>query len=202
MVKPSYQLELRRRQADSTQRRNTQERDDVSRTVGGLGGVVISPEYALVEAKVRDNTLVLLAGNHGGALIKKPNTLIIGQPGAVVNRLWEIDTDGEVTRIQSVHFRCLDPKADNAAALINIAANCTVIFTNCTFELEGVDMVAMANFVATAKGSFNGCTFTPTQTTGAPIVNPGIITNVYVIGCSNMTGRVHNLVTIIGETGV
>lgn len=200
MVQSSYQLELRRRQADATARRNTSERDAVSRTVGALGGVVASPENPVTEPKERDNALTLLAGTHGGAELKKPNTQLSAAPGTLVDRQWLIDTTDQVTTLTGIHFRCLDAKADNAAALVTIAAGSTVVFTGCIFELDGVTMAAMVTVESTAKASFIGCSFIGVQTAGNPVVNAGFVTDVYVIGCSNKTGQAHSNVTIIAES--
>ena len=152
MVQSIYQQELRDRQALAEERRNQQERDDVARVVGGLGGVVITPQTAIAEERERDNTLALIAGIHGGATITKPNTTIIGHPGAITNRLWTINTVNQVTRIQGVHFRCLDPKANNAVALVNIMAVSTVLFTACTFELGGGHYGSYGGYGSYSKG--------------------------------------------------
>ena len=199
MVQSIYQQELRDRQALAEERRNQQERDDVARVVGGLGGVVITPQTAIAEERERDNTLALIAGIHGGATITKPNTTIIGHPGAITNRLWTINTVNQVTRIQGVHFRCLDPQANNAVALVNIMAVSTVLFTACTFELGGITMVAMVAMEATAKAIFSDCIFAGTQTAGNPVANAGAIGNAYIMGCSNKTTRIHMNTTIISE---
>ena len=200
MVRPAYQRELRRRQIAAVGRQNQHDRDETAKVAGSLAGRVISPEHAIREDKLRDNTMTLLAGEHGGARLEKPNTIIQGSPGAVITRKVTVNTTDDITIFKGVHFRCLQADADNAAALVDVLASSTAIFENCVFELRNFDMTAMVNLASGAKAHFVGCTFLGTHTAGAPVTNAGGAANASVIGCSNKTGRVHTNCTILSET--
>ena len=200
MVRPAYQRELRRRQIAAVGRQNQHDRDETAKVAGSLAGRVISPEHAIREDKLRDNTMTLLAGEHGGARLEKPNTIIQGSPGAVVVRKVTVDNTDDVTTFRGVHFRCLQAHKDNADALVEVLAGSTAILHNCIFELRNFDMYAMIDIEATGKAHFVGCSFLGTHTTGNPVHNQGNVLNCSVTGCSNKTGRIHQLTTVIFET--
>ena len=173
MVRPAYQRELRRRQLAAVGRQNQRDRDETAKIAGSLGGVVISPEHAIRETLLRDNTLTLLAGEHGGARLEEPNTVLYGAPGALITRKVTVDNTDDVTTFRGIHFRCLQADKDNADALVDVLAGSTAIFHNCIFELRNFDMYAMIDIEATGKAHFVGCSFLGTHTTGNPVHNQG-----------------------------
>lgn len=201
-IRPTYQQELRKRQADALSRRNQQERDDVARRTGSVGGNVVSTEDAVVETQKRDNNITLLAGTHGGMLITKPQTTIQGVPGTVIERLVEVDTTNDITTFKHIHFRCLSSEQDNVDSLVTVKAGSTAVFIGCVFEKP--DPVPCTNHVtveANAFAHFHGCSFIPDNSTaGFTVNNAGAAANVSVHGCSRKTTQPHNNVTVYSES--
>jgi hypothetical protein len=160
-----------------------------------MGQTVIQPGTSLFLPRLDKNALYLAAGDHTSFLINKAATSIRCAPGATTDGLWTIDVPGEVVRITGMQFK------SELSPMVSITAGTYVIFTDCTFlKPEPAVTTSFVAIAATAKASFIGCEFGPTKATaGFVINNAGAALNVYVQGGVNLTGQLHNNVTIISE---
>ena len=138
-----------------------------------------SIETAISEPKKVDNSVTLQAGEHAGAKIAKPHTSILGTAGSQITKPVTID---ESARFTNVHFK-------DQISITSTTA--TVMFVGCRFDVEKTPVVDVANG---ARAHFVGCTFT-NDPGGVIIENPGVITDVHVVGCSNVTGQALGNVT-------
>ncbi|HIA00738.1 MAG TPA: hypothetical protein EYN66_02300 [Myxococcales bacterium] len=149
-----------------------------------------SIETAISEPKRVDNSVTLMAGEHAGARLAKPHTSILGTAGSQITKPVTID---ESARFTNVHFK-------DQISITSTTA--TVMFVGCRFDVDKtpvVDIYAKAPAVPPpplvgAKVHFVGCTFT-NDPGGVIIENPGVITDVHVVGCSNVTGQALGNVT-------
>tara|TARA_E500000331_G_scaffold50507_1_gene43642 strand:+ start:2423 stop:2944 length:522 start_codon:yes stop_codon:yes gene_type:complete len=157
---------------------NRQIRHNASRSsVVGVGA-----ETAIDEAKKKDNAYLLRDGEHGGMSLSKPNTSVMGLPGSEVVRPITFE---ESARLTNIHIK-------DRVYITSITA--TVIFVGCRIELErGIDVASGA------KAIFLGCLFEGSPP-GDVINNPGAITNVQVVGCSNKTAQALGNVTSAAVT--
>lgn len=158
-----------------------------------LGDRVVYPGEQLLEPRVTGNSLFLLAGPHAGATLTKPNTRIVGAPGARILRLVTAQAD---CSFEGVTFARGD---NNEARLVDIAAAATVLFHNCRFEKTASDAGEFVRLAAGARAHFVGCVFGPAMAAGNVVNNAGVAANVSIIG-SNKTGQAHVNVTILAET--
>jgi hypothetical protein len=177
----------------------TDQQQQQARTAAGigvslLGDRVVYPGEQLLESKVAGNSLFLLAGPHAGATLTKPNTRIVGAPGARILRLVTAQAD---CCFEGVIFARGD---DNAARLVDLAAAATVLFHNCRFEKSASDAGEFVRLAAGARAHFIGCVFGPAMAAGNVVNNAGVAGNVSIVGCSNKTGQAHVNVTILSET--
>jgi hypothetical protein len=193
--------ELRPRDLSREDLRDRSIRRDVTRTVDRLAPMIIEAGLPLSEVFQQDNAFLLLAGTHIGALLNKPGTRIHGQPGCFVQRLWAFAAPATTTvHVSGIHFMAVTG-ADNLNPLVTINATAKVVFHNCTFERLAAS--SAGNYVTIAaggKGIFQGCTFLGVQTGGSVVNNAGAAAAAAIIGCYNLTTRVHVNCTTIFET--
>jgi hypothetical protein len=203
---PGHQLvrELSTFFEDGVDAENRRIRESVARVVSSLGETVLLSGDVQSEAKLSGNRSFVGSGNHPGMRLGRDMTVIVGAPGAQVNRqvVVESESGGAVNiTFSGVHFTSAD-ETNNQEVLVDITTTrATVIFERCVFEKVANHATNAVNIASGSKAHFIGCTFVPTMTTtGSVVDNAGAAANVYIIGCSNMTGRTHNNVTTIAET--
>jgi hypothetical protein len=167
-------------------------RQDAARIVAALGSRIIEAGNPIIEDRPERNALLLLSGDYGGFKISKADTHIQGVLGTRVLRRVIVDASCIIDR---VHFFSPDGN-DNVELLVDVTnPTATVFFRDCAFEKRVGQTAACVRVVALARAHFIGCLFGPVGlTTGAPVENLGLAANVFVSG-SNVTGRLHILVT-------
>lgn len=152
-----------------------------------------SIDTAITEPKKVDNATTLADGEHGGVKITKPHTTISGTTGSQITKPVTI---GESARFNGVHFK-------DQISITSTTA--TVMFIGCRFDVSKTPVVDIYVDVPAvpppppppltgAKVLFIGCLFT-NDPGGVIIENPGVITDVHVVGCSNVTGQAFGNVT-------
>lgn len=209
----SLRREFRRREVPESE--DIEVRDDMLRTLMGLGTTIVRSRGRFTEPQIIDNNLWFCAGEHGGFTQKKSGTLVKGAPGAVVRGPVEVTLASEY---HGLRF----------ASTVTVASIRDVVFVDCDFELGlTVPAGAVVRFVrcsfgtgapsiaATGTGVFDGCYFSEllqVAATGyvhcigcvfdgnAAINNAGVLGNAYVIGCSRKSGVAHVNTTTIAET--
>jgi|3_EtaG_2_1085321.scaffolds.fasta_scaffold139531_2 hypothetical protein len=175
--------------------------DQLRSVVEGLGVTIFQPAQPIEEVGIRDNAMLLLAGEHRGFRISKNGTKVEGAPGAVVTRLARVNTtSGPVTKIGGIHFLARTSSSDNAASLVTVSATSRVVFNDCTFERYPMSSGDYVSIASGGTAQFFGCNFIGTQTAGFVVNNAAAVPlNVYISGSYNTTGRLHNNCTIISE---
>lgn len=157
---------------------------------------VIQPGGTIASENGRQSVL-LLSGDHNGFEAECDVWRVSGAPGAVIrNRV--LVTSGVVI-FNQVSFRVSNGQQNNGAC-VEIGATGRAVFNNCHFWRD----VSFAGSIATVanggKAVFNGCVMEPANTYDTFAVNnAGGVLNVYVQGNINLTGALHNNVTIISE---
>lgn len=186
--------------------RDSEEREVTRQAVEGLS--IVLPEQPIDEVKKQDNVFLLVAGDHGGATLRKPFTRVLGTSGARMVRRMEILADAVV---DGLHFTSAagNRTRNNEDYLVRVADNARVIFRGCLFEKAADDpMSAVAAdrkcFVVVedgAKAEFVSCIFRPTMTAAGLVVNHlvGPAVDVHIVGVLNATGQPHGGVTTISE---
>lgn len=159
---------------------NRRRTNEVIGVVNGLGEIVLAGNSG-TEPLNADNALWLAQGNHGGYLLAKPRTRIDGAAGASVV---EVATHRSTSTVQGVNY--------TAAVVLEDGAQ---VFIGCTFRQDNVAQLVAA--VAGAKATFIGCTFYGSGLTQV-VDNPGVITDIVLLGCHNATGAAAGNVTEIG----
>ncbi len=172
---------------------NQQGRSLVASVVGGIATSVIAAGQPLLLPKSADNDVLLLAGDHGGGKLSTPGLVLQGQPGSRVTGLVRFTAD---TSIRGVLF----DSPGHLAALCTLDKNCTVVFAGCRFRKTRLDVGNYVTMTAGCKAHFVGCFFEGTPAAGNVVNNAGLAANLFIIGCSNKTGRLHANVTTIAET--
>lgn len=169
----------------------------LSDTVDKLGQIVIHPGGQIGSQEARAE-LFLLAGVHSGFDIKATQWRLTGAPGATVEGSVRI-TAG-VVQFSNINFVAM-PDSTNGNPLIKVKTGATALFTNCRFLNLSVFNGVFVLVDAGGKAIFSNSLFEPATTNATNVVsNLSIITDTYIIGGSNKTGKLHNNVTIIAET--
>jgi hypothetical protein len=142
------------------------------------------------EPLVTGNGTLLSAGEHGGFKLETPGTVVRGvHPNSKVTRNVQVDADAV---FQNLTFLDVQVSLTSATS--------TVIFDGCTFSWSKVS--TDKNFVMLVAGTqviFKGCTFRGGIGTSAVLDNPGILTDVQVIGCYDATGGGFGTSTNVGS---
>tara|TARA_R100000808_G_scaffold14312_1_gene33874 strand:+ start:837 stop:1463 length:627 start_codon:yes stop_codon:yes gene_type:complete len=165
---------------------------------------------AFVENAPHHNESVLGPGPQGGILVEKPLTSIWASPGAIINRLVNINSDAV---IKGASFRQEEGDSNNNQQLVIVGGNARVSFTDCTFQrIHTAERSTAAStrlcFVLIedgAKAVFSNCVFLSDYETGAMDGSGFVIQNlnalattVYVGTGINYTTHTHNNVTALG----
>lgn len=165
--------------------------------VDQLGSRIVEPGGTVPPQELRQS-LFLLAGSHNGFECAGDVWRVVGAPGAQV-RGRVVVTSGVVT-FSGVIFRG-SAGQDNVAALVEVASEATAVFEGCHFLRDAPSSGVVASIKSGGKAHFLGCVMEPVNpATSAAVDNAGVAGNVYIIGCSNLTGAAHNNVTTIAET--
>lgn len=144
--------------------------------------VGITPNSTVTEEKKKDNSYFFQDGEHGGMSLSKPNTSIMGMPGSQIIKPVVFS---ESARLTNIHFK------DSVSVS---SATATVIFVCCRVELA-----ESLSLESGAKAIFIGCLFEG-DLSGNVIDNPGAVTDVQLVGCSNKTGQALGNVTSVAVT--
>jgi hypothetical protein len=169
----------------------------VETSIDRLGSVVVQPGGAIGTNDDRAEVL-LLAGKHSGFEIEGVQWRVSGVPGAQVEG--PVKVSSGFVQFEGIVFAAF-PDTNNSARLISVAAGATAVFVNCRFLHTGRLPCKFVDIDATGKAHFIGCVFEPSTTAALNVVvNAGVVGNVYIIGCSNLTGKTHTSVTTIAET--
>lgn len=172
---------------------NQQGRGVSASVVGALAISIIAAGQPPIEPQSADNGVLLLSGDHGGARLTKPGTILAGQPGARVRLALSISADATVRDL-------LFDSPGALAFLVAVSNNATVVFQNCRFRKKATDTGDYVTLTSGCKAHFIGCFFEGTPSVGNVVNNAGAALNCFIIGCSNKTGRVHVNVTTLAET--
>jgi hypothetical protein len=169
----------------------------VTEVLDRLGQTIIQPGGAIGSQDARAE-LLLLSGVHSGFDITATQWRLSGAPGATVEGKVRI-TSG-VVQFDNINFAAMTD-GDNGNPLVHVKADATALFTNCRFLNLSRDNGVFVLVDSGGKATFTNSFFEPATTNAANVVsNAGALANVYIVGGSNKTGKLHNNVTIIAET--
>lgn len=165
--------------------------------IDGMGRRLVPPGGDIASQEARQSVL-LLSGDHIGFEAKCALWRVTGAPGATIrNRV--VVTSGVVI-FDGVTFAASDGQA-NTAACVEVSSGGTAVFNNCTFFRDTRNAGDIASIASGGRAHFNGCVMEPANTsTTFAVDNAGALLNVYVQANVNLTGALHNNVTIISET--
>ena len=172
-IQPQASLEDQQRQ---------QFHDDVASVVNGLGQSLTLPGSAVVETLKADNALWLAQGVQGGLSLSAQRTRLAGGTGAFIGGVAGFASTAVVSGLDF----------QNA---VNLSADSRSVFIGCTFRQDSVAQLIAAK--AGAKATFTGCAFYGSGLTSV-VDNPGVITDIVLLGCYNATGAAAGNVTEIG----
>lgn len=173
-IQPSSDLETQQRQ---------QFHDDVANVVNGLGQSITLPGSAAIETQNADNALWLAQGLQGGLSLAAQRTRLAGGSGASIGGVAGFAGTAVATGLDFTNT-------------VNLSAASRSIFIGCTFRQTS----SVAQLIAAASGAkatFIGCAFYGNVTTQV-VDNPGVITDIVLLGCYNATGAAAGNVTEIG----
>ena len=164
-------------------------------------------------SSIRNNVLTFSGGIHGGLVIDRPNTTILGM-GNVIFAPSILETD--INNIEIGNTISLSVEADAKISNVRfegkvfigaegVATNTgpTAIFENCIFEEEvhigfGILLATAVTPIKWGKAHFIGCVFNGQPTA---LFNEVLNTNCLVIGCSRKGGPITgNIPLTLSET--
>lgn len=178
---------------------NADTRNALGTLVATQGEFVFRPEDAITETKIKENHLLLLSGDHGGARITKPGTILQGVPGSRITRL--VTTENAPILFRNLWFASING-SNNLDRLINITGTSgNIVFHGCRFTKAGQHAPEHVRLASGVRVTFIGCLFE-----GAAL-NVGDVINVLsanpldcqIIGCVNLTGNAYGTVTNTGS---
>lgn len=172
--------------------KNMELRDQTALVISNLAQGIVTAQDDVAEPLTSDNRLMLLAGTFTGITLRKPNTTLLGQPGAIIVGPMNLYAGSTFTNIDFIG------KSNLAIAYLTESAT-PVVFQGCTFtKTQGIggDYIVMS---AGAKAVFIGCKFFGNQTTDFVVNNAGLASDVGIVGCYNGTGRTYQNATIVFE---
>ena len=156
---------------------------------GEVAARIFTAKMPVVEANPQDNMLFLASEQHGNLALSKARTRLQGGTGAVVIGTVALSSQSTIIGI--------DFQQATLTNLVTLNVNSRTVFTNCTFTNKSNLVPSLITCVAGAKASFIGCTFYGTGLTQV-VDNPGVITDIVLLGCYNATGVSAGNVTEIG----
>lgn len=159
---------------------NRKRTNEIVGVVNGLGELVL-PGMSVSEPLASDNALWLAQGQHGGYSLARARTRLVGASGAVVTAATVYAGTATVTGL-------------DFTAAVQLASGAQV-FVGCTFRQDGVNSLVQASSNAVAK--FIGCTFYGSGL-GQVVDNAGVIGDIVLVGCVNLTGAPVGTVTVVG----
>ena len=156
---------------------------------GEVAARIFTSKMPIVESLPQDNALFLASEPHGNLALSKARTRLQGGTGATVT--------GSVSLLGSSMITGVDFQQADLDNLLTLGVNSVTVFTNCTFNNKTNLVQSLITCVAGAKATFIGCTFYGSGLTQV-VDNPGVITDIVLLGCYNATGAAAGNVTEIG----
>jgi hypothetical protein len=155
--------------------------------VDAIGAIL--PGGAFDEERKKDNTFLVTAGQHAGAIFDKPDTDLraIG-PGAIFGRRIVLEADAV---IEGVTLSGDDAGEALGSACAHVKSPAVVIFRGCAFERPEDSVASMVLVDDGAKVTMLGCVFKGSGTTSSPVVShpAGAATDVQIAYSYNKTGN-------------
>lgn len=167
--------------------------------VSALGETVVLPGEPLVESKLKDNSFLLLAGQHEGLLLTVTGTTLRGQPGTEITRLATLT--GLYQEISGVRFSTV-AGSNNLTQLVRLTnPNGRYRFIGCRFTKAVNNPFTHVELANGARVVFESCTFDGLCATVGSVVNvlSANPADCSVIGCVNLTGNLYGAVTNLGS---
>lgn len=156
---------------------------------GEVASRIFTAKMPIVEALPQDNALFLASEAHGNLALSKARTRLQGGVGATVTGTVSLSSKATIV---GINFQ-----QETQANLLTLGVNSVTVFTNCTFNNKSNLVPSLITCVASAKATFIGCTFYGSGLTQV-VDNPGVITDIVLLGCYNATGAAAGNVTEIG----
>ena len=151
---------------------------------------------AIVENQTDDYAVLLGYDERPGFTAKSNRLVYSGVPGTITNK--QVVVEGSAI-IRNMTMIC---EGNTPALLVKETGKC--ILENCHIvKLDNLQTATDSYVSVENAGVLNvvGCMFHGAQTAGFVVSNPAPapIANVDVTGCVNLTGRLHDNVTVVGE---
>jgi hypothetical protein len=174
---------------------NTEARAEYFSLLDALAPVV--PGTAIEEDRIVSNRFGLLPGMFGGFTTKRQDTRVGGIGAApVVGKHVRVTSDAF---FYDMEFSSTD---DYKKALVTVgfSDNPVAVFHGCLFTKLISSSPTFVELQTSAKAIFVGCVFRGAPgAAGNVIANPNAITDVYLVGCYNKTGKPIGNVTPVGS---
>ena len=159
-----------------------------------LGRFRVSLGEEIIERTSEDFGVIIGEGTRPGFSLKTSRTVVSGVPGTVVAK--QITVDG-TSIIRNMTLVC---DGNTPAVYIEAGGHC--ILDGCHIaKTEAISGATNSYVYIEAGGQLNvvSSMFHGAQAAGFVVDNAGAAGDVDVTGCVNLTGRLHNNVTIVGE---
>lgn len=153
-----------------------------------LGRVLVQTKDIVTEDLPRDNSFFFGAGTYGNLSLSKPQTRVQGGSGAYVT--------GAVKLAGQATVCGMDFQPASGAALA-LGKDSKTVFVGCTFGVLAGNLSSLVAAEAGAYAKFIGCTFYGSGL-GQVVDNAGVIGDIVLVGCVNLTGAPVGTVTVVG----